>query len=354
MSSPTTPKATPAKPASPSFESSPDTPCPARSFNRFTTGDFGGRIANARNLRQQEAPPAPLPRTSVCGSEGGVILEGSLHSSLGPASSHKVRPIYGGFPGSYVGPYDSCGKTPGDQHLPNTSMSVQEWETKCAGLLASLKVAPTPGRRIAFGENPPVTFPEKGKEHVSAVDGKKVKREVPQGATDCLLFLGPFRIIRQTCAANPKHKGYVDLQAWLDSHMHESLHKVVKSDEVIREVVYTVSIPMIDSDWMFYNEVLAECFPEARELHFFLAPGYDHVDQFTAHHKFEKSGLFENEPDMLTKDTLTLEGQSKEEIVATMVKQHRLSLPRDYGRPKDFRPELVPEEMGGKMKGFQM
>jgi hypothetical protein len=142
------------------------------------------------------------------------------------------------------------------------------------------------------------------------------------------------------------------MQAWLDAHMHEELHKVAISDEMLPEVVYAVNVPMTDRDWKFYNDALAMCFPEALELHDALAPGKDNLDHFTDGHEFHQTG-FVGEPTELTKDALTVPSRTKEEMLAMMVKQHRLSLPWDYGRPVHFRPELVPEELGGKLKDFQ-
>lgn len=142
------------------------------------------------------------------------------------------------------------------------------------------------------------------------------------------------------------------MQAWLDTHMHEKLHKVAISDEVLPEVVYAINIPMTNIDWRFYNHALATCFPQALELHDALAPGKDALDQFTNGHEFAKAG-FEGEVTELTKDALTIPYKTKEEILAVMVKQHRLGLPWDYGRPVQFRPEVVPEELGGKLKDYQ-
>ncbi|KAH7077415.1 hypothetical protein FB567DRAFT_478243 [Paraphoma chrysanthemicola] len=360
MSSPSTPKASPAKPASPSPLSSPETPRPLRTFSRAPPVDLGDRLANARNLRPDDAPPPPSPQASFPAFGGGVMMQAPVHSAIGPALDHKVGPMYGGVPGSYISPYDTGGKAPGDKHLLASTMTEAEFERKYGSFARrgtdaqSQRTIISPGGVVI-----PVTTEIEAMGILEKLEMERLEKEkkagppsVPSGAKDRLVLLGPFRLIKKACASKADTKGYAEMSAWLDAHMHEELHKVVVSDEVLPEVVYAVHIPMTDTDWKFYNDALAMCFPEALELHNALATGYDAMDHFTDSHEFAKAG-FPNEQSELTKDALTMPDKTKEEMLTVMVKQHRLSLPWDYGRPVQFRPDLVPEELGGKLKGYQ-
>ncbi|KAH7073118.1 hypothetical protein BKA63DRAFT_577197 [Paraphoma chrysanthemicola] len=361
MSSPSTPKASPAKPASPSPPSWPGTPRPTRTFSRAPPVDLGDRLANARNLRPDDAPPPPPPLQGTFPAfGGGTMMQPPVHSAFGPALDHKFGPKYGGVPGSNISPYDTGGKTPGNKHLPASTMTETDFERKY-GSFARRGTDAQGGRTIISpgGVTTPVTTEIEAMGILESLEMARLEHEkkvgplpVPSDAKDRLVLLGPFRLIKQACTSKADTKGYAEMSAWLDAHMHEELHKLVVSDEVLPEVVYAVHIPMTDTDWKFYNDVLAMCFPEALELHNALATGYDAMDQFTDSHEFAKAG-FPDEQSELTKDALTMPDKTKEEMLAVMVKRHRLSLPWDYGRPVQFRPDLVPEELGGKLKGYQ-
>jgi hypothetical protein len=136
-----------------------------------------------------------------------------------------------------------------------------------------------------------------------------------------------------------------DLDDWLSAYMHEDLHVPVDRDAMLPNVVYSVKIPMTDEHWLNYNQALAH-FPEARDLHNLLGPGKQGLDQITRGHKNE--GM-----DELTWPQLTVPEHSLEEMLMMLVKQHRLGVPWDFGR-MGFRPELVPEEMGGELKGYPL
>ena len=136
MSSPTTPKATTANPA-PCSSSPPSDEAPrpeSREFTRRPPAEFGSRLANARNLSPDEAPPAPPTRLAapVMNEDFGPSFPplGQLAFPGGEPVTKKVLPKYGGVKGSYISPYDSGGKVPGNKWLPNSSTTVEEFEAK--------------------------------------------------------------------------------------------------------------------------------------------------------------------------------------------------------------------------------
>jgi hypothetical protein len=187
MSSPTTPKAALAKPASPSPTSSPETPRANRTYTRYAPVDFGARLANARNLRPDEAPPALPPHVAAPASESGVIVQPPVHSAFGSTLSHRVGPKYGAVPGSYVSPYDPGGKTPGNTRLPNSSITEAEFEAKYGSTArralharSDRTVTTAGGVRIAFGDNEPTTIPDKGDGSVASVVEAKAVPQVPK------------------------------------------------------------------------------------------------------------------------------------------------------------------------------
>jgi hypothetical protein len=71
-----------------------------------------------------------------------------------------------------------------------------------------------------------------------------------------------------------------DLYCFIDSYMADSLHTVVERDRVLPNVVYKVSIPMTDANWVRYNQVLAIS-GFANGVHDMLAVGSDVFDQYT-------------------------------------------------------------------------
>jgi hypothetical protein len=184
MSSPSASKSTKPQAFSPPLALCSKTPPPQEphEFNRRPPGDFGARLANARNLRPTEAPPAPPPRatpTNTVADSCPSMLQHILWP-MNTGIAFQPMPKYGGIPGSYRSPYDGGGKTPGDQHLPASSTTVEEFEARygtdalrraaaTAGDAASegsaesdQTVGPTqPGRTISFGMMPPVAIRDK-------------------------------------------------------------------------------------------------------------------------------------------------------------------------------------------------
>jgi hypothetical protein len=130
---------------------------------------------------------------------------------------------------------------------------------------------------------------------------------------------------------------------WLDCHMNEGWHKVHDRDAMIPSVVYTVKVPMLEQDWLNYNQALAH-FKDARELHNLLACGKDDLDHVTKIHV--------DAADRLTWPQLTAPERTLEEMLAFLVKQNSLGQPWDRGRPVGVHPELRPKEYGGRLEGY--
>lgn len=153
-------------------------------------------------------------------------------------------------------------------------------------------------------------------------------------------------MIRAECAEKRDTvPGMKELGDWLDAHMHEDLHDAYEVDEMLPGVVYSVKIPMTDKDWLNYNQALAH-FANARDLHNLLSPGKEELDQVTKVHRNEQLG-------QLTWPQLTVPEKSLGEMLASLVKQHRLGVPWDWGR-MTYHPELVPEELGGSLKNYPL
>ncbi|KAF1914856.1 hypothetical protein BDU57DRAFT_501562 [Ampelomyces quisqualis] len=347
------------KDPSPALSPSPEA-TPRQEPGRFTRGtstEFGLRLANARNLRPDEAPLAPSPHHTApiaVGSTAAPSASAAVSQSL-LSSEMKFKPKYGGVKGSYTSPFDSGGKTPGGVHLPSSSTTVEEFEAKygsgagtaraaSGGVGLDCNVSPAqPGRAISFAQMPAATFKGKGKG--PAVSELKAAPRVPKDSSDRLLFLGPFVMVRKECNdKRDQQPGMKEFGDWLEAHMHESLHKVHERDEMLPEVVYTVKVPMTDTDWANYNQALAY-FPDARDLHNLLTRGKEQLDQVTKVH--------EDTAGQLTWPRLTVPGWSLEEMLAAMVKQHSLGLPWDWGMPLGHHPELRAKEYGGSLKDYK-
>jgi hypothetical protein len=176
----------------------------APEFTRRAPVDFGARLANARNMRPDEAPAAPRPRqiASVPITHGGPSLPPAASPHFYSDLYVKPVPKYGGVKGSYVSPFDSGGKTPGEKHLPASSTTVEEFEAKYGsearraavataeigedaseGSAASNQtVVPTQaGRTMSFGMMPPVQIQDTGKGPAGPVAKQKDALVVPEG-----------------------------------------------------------------------------------------------------------------------------------------------------------------------------
>jgi hypothetical protein len=203
MSSPSNHKST-----EPETSSSPAKTPPSQDLldhTRRAPGDFGARLANARILRPAEAPPPPAPCATSTAAivDGGPSLILTFAASFDTATSFKPISKYGGVPGSYRSPYDGGGRTPGDQHLPASSTTVEEFEAR-DGTDARRRRAATaaedaasegsaesdqtvslaqPGRTISFGMMPPMAIRDKGKAPTAPQVVKKVAPTVAEGVS---------------------------------------------------------------------------------------------------------------------------------------------------------------------------
>ncbi|KAJ8117298.1 hypothetical protein OPT61_g1477 [Boeremia exigua] len=102
----------------------------------------------------------------------------------------------------------------------------------------------------------------------------------PPGTPQRLVLLGPLRMIRSQCVANPQLLG--PILVWLDQFMGAELHTPVSTDDVLFNVVYAVNIPMDDEHWRDWNKVLA-VFPRAAAWHDMLTHE-EPFDQVTSDH----------------------------------------------------------------------
>jgi hypothetical protein len=137
--------------------------------------------------------------------------------------------------------------------------------------------------------------------------------------------------------------GMKELGDWLEAHMNKTWHKVHNRDAMIPSVVYSVKVPMLDQDWLNYNQALAY-FKDARELHNLLARGREELDHITETHV--------DATNRLTWPQLTVSDRSLEEMLAGLVKQNSLGLQWDWGRPIGIHPELRPKEYGGTLERY--
>jgi hypothetical protein len=143
------------------------------------------------------------------------------------------------------------------------------------------------------------------------------------------------------------------LGEWLEQKMPEALERPFERDPVIKEVIISVTILMTDIDWYNYNQILPY-FSDALDMHNALAVGSDEFDQVTKTHT-EVKGLatYQRKEPRLTQALLTIPDLSLEQMLAGMVKREQLGRPWDWGR-STFRPDLLPEELGGELKGYSM
>jgi hypothetical protein len=168
------------------------------------------------------------------------------------------------------------------------------------------------------------------------------------------LFLGPLELVRKACADKAATAVVMkDLGNWLEAKMPKALQTVVERDAMIKEVVFIVSIPMLDEDWLNYNQVLP-FFPDALDMHNLLALGKDELDKVTQDRR-ELAGLpqLQRREPQLTYPQLTEPGLTLEEILSVMVKRLALGQPWDWDKMGQ-RPELLPKEYGGTMEGYPL
>jgi hypothetical protein len=112
--------------------------------------------------------------------------------------------------------------------------------------------------------------------------------------------------------------GMKELGDWINNHMHPDLHKVHERDAMISSIVYSVEIPILEQDWVNYNQALAHL-KDAREYHNLLARGREELDRVTKVHV--------DATDQLTWPQLTVPNLSLEEMLAGLVTQHSLGRP---------------------------
>jgi len=260
----------------------------------------------------------------------------------------KYAPRIGSVKGSYISPFDSGGKTPGNQRLQASSTTVAEFEAMYG--TGSRGVAED--ATISVGQMSPVVVRAKDEDGAASVAAKKVPERPSEAAIPRHLFLGPLQLVRKACADNiTSNEGLKLLGEWLQEKMPRAFETVLDSDQIIPEVIISVSIPMTQEDWQNYNEVLPH-FKDALDMHNALTCGSEEFDQVTKTH-VEIAGIdtYQRKEPQLTHSLLAVPNLSLEEVLAGMVKREQLGRPWDWGR-STYRPELLPEELGGELKGY--
>ncbi|KAH7401745.1 hypothetical protein DE146DRAFT_779953 [Phaeosphaeria sp. MPI-PUGE-AT-0046c] len=325
-----------------------------RAFTRAPPGGFGDRLALARRIHPEDMPPVPPRATSL-----GLDAPGTSSPSM--VRSFHNKPRYGGTPGSYTSPYDIGGKTPGNPHLPTSSMTWEEFEAKHgsgrreavydtvseASAACDDNTTPGPSRRmILFGNMPPIDIKDKGKAPYTAVGEQVVRPTIPEGAESRAVWLGPYKMIRSVCESKKDVEVFHVLGRWLDTYMPRALMTVTECDLMLPQVVYAVKIPMTAGDWDRYNKILTEHFHDACDLHQQLEYGYFALDKVTSTH-LDAAGR-------ATWEQLTLEGETMQERLEQLVEEWNLGRPWDYGRGVGYRPELVPVQLGGALRGYPL
>jgi hypothetical protein len=155
------------------------------SGSRRAPTEFGSRLANARNLRPDEAPPAPAPRRAepvppARSFNNPFPDRDGLFPFWGSNRYLKGTPL---FPTErkypvYISPYDSGGVTPGNKHLPSDSMTMEEFEAKygAAEVRAKAEAKAKAAEGKDKGKSTATPFP-------SALADENVVPEAPQGVS---------------------------------------------------------------------------------------------------------------------------------------------------------------------------
>lgn len=189
----TPPFSSDAAPREPSRSPSPE----PRTYTRAPPVGLGDRLASARCLAPDAAPPPPPPRPTVATDTSvASLLRPSVFPPLGADMAAKYVPKYGSVKGSYIGPFDSGGKTPGDKHLPASSTTYEEFEAKYGSAARAAAqdaqsetshdsdrtIGPSAGT-ISFGMMPSVVMHDKGKGRAVSVSEKVAVPPIPEGAS---------------------------------------------------------------------------------------------------------------------------------------------------------------------------
>ncbi|RAR01747.1 carbohydrate-binding module family 35 protein [Stemphylium lycopersici] len=231
---------------------------------------FGNRLANGRNLAHTEVPLAPpheQNRTSV-----GYI-------ALGAANS--VREVTRMPPGvSRHGWEIESYRSPFEYNIASHSISGNK--VALNQFIAYILLLYRP-RTVSFGSMRPVdtcTRPNVVIYETETETEGKVCRVVTPGpnAKERLLLLGPLLVIRNT-AVPLRSDDRETLHTFIDKYMGESLRTILQRNVILPEVVYRISIPMADTNWAKYNQVLS-VFGFANGADEMLAKGSDGFDKY--------------------------------------------------------------------------
>ncbi|KAH5970564.1 hypothetical protein HBI85_075400 [Parastagonospora nodorum] len=339
-----------------------------RVYHRGPPSGFGDRLASARGLPPSAAPPPPPPRTTVPADGAGFSVLPSGFSPPGGDMASRYAPRIGLVKGSYISPFDSGGKTPGNPRLQASSTTIAEFEAmygpgsravaeddaQSEGSVNSngtILHHPAASSALSFGQMSPAAVREKNKDRAAFV-AEKIPATLPKGSSPRQLFLGPLQLIRKACADNAGSSEALKLLGeWLQENMPRTFETVLDRDEVIPEVIISVSIPMTQEHWENYNQVLPH-FKDALDMHNALTCGSDEFDQVTkAHVEIAGIDTYKRKEPQLTRPLLMDPNLSLEEVLAGMVKREQLGRPWDWGR-STLHPELLPEELGGELKGY--
>jgi hypothetical protein len=175
-------------PASAAPREPSSSPSPERTYSSAPPAGLGDRLASARRLPPVEAPPPPPPRDTVGAATGSVSLRPLALAPSGADMAPKYISKYGSVKGSYISPFDSGGKTPGDKHLPASSISYEEFEAKygSSSRAAATEDAPSDASDRTIGPS------DKGKGRTVSVSEKVVVP--PEGVSNSPFTLACFMI----------------------------------------------------------------------------------------------------------------------------------------------------------------